>query len=94
MTLSPDAAGSLIGELNRRLESMRAATYEGRDRMGLAIVTVDGEGLVREVTLARSIARHRPDEVGDAIRDAVTSAQLRLAEAYESLTREAESWLT
>ncbi|HEX6683111.1 MAG TPA: hypothetical protein VF062_09965 [Candidatus Limnocylindrales bacterium] len=92
MALSPDAAGALIGELTRRIEALQAATYAGRDPAGLAEVKVDGAGLVCEVTLSRSIARHRPDAVASAIREAVTAAQLSLAEAFEGLAREAEGW--
>lgn len=91
MALTPDAAGALIGELTRRLEALRARTYEGRDEKGLAVVKVDGEGLVRGVTLIKTIGKYRSDTVAGAVRDAVQAAQLSLAQAYESLAAEAES---
>src|SRR5262245_5284676 len=90
MALTPDAAGALIGELTRRIEALQAGRYEGRDKMGLAVVTVDGEGLVCDVTLVKSISRYRADAVAKAVEEAATAAQLSLAEAFEALAAQAE----
>ena len=91
MALTPDAAGSLIGELTRRIEALQAGTYEGRDQAGLAAVKVDGEGLVCEVNLSRSAGKYRSDTVANAVREAVQAAQVSLAQAFETLAAEAES---
>jgi len=91
MALTPDAAGSLIGELTRRMEALQAGTYEGRDKAGLAVVKVDGEGLVCQVALSKTIGRYRSETVSCAVRDAVQAAQMSLAQAFESLAAEAES---
>jgi hypothetical protein len=90
MALTPDAAGALIGELTRRIEALQAGRYQGRDKAGLAVVTVDGEGLVCDVTLVKSISRHRSDAVAKAVHEAVQAAQLSLAEAFEILAAEAQ----
>lgn len=90
MALSPDAAGALIGELAQRIEALRAGRFEGRDKAGLAVVKVDGEGFVCEVTFANTIARYRSDTVAKAVGEAVTAAQLSLAQAFETLAAEAE----
>jgi hypothetical protein len=91
MALTPDEAGALIGELTRRAAAVRAGFYEGGDKAGLAMVKVDGEGLVSEVTLIRTIGRYRSETVAGAVREAVLAAQTSLARAYESLAAEAES---
>jgi hypothetical protein len=90
MALTPDAAGALIGELTRRIEALRAGRFEGRDKAGLAVVKVDGEGLVSEVTLANTISRYRSDPVAKAVGEAVAAAQLSLTQAFETLAAEAE----
>lgn len=90
MALTPDVAGALIGELTRRIEALRASRFEGRDKAGLAVVKVDGEGLVCEVTLSNTISRYRSDTVAKAVGEAVTAAQLSLAQAFETLAAEAE----
>jgi DNA-binding protein YbaB len=90
MALTPDAAGAVIGELNRRIEALRAGRYEGRDKAGLAVVKVDGEGLVCDVTLSKSISRYRSDAVSKAVHEALLAAQMSLTQAYESLAVEAE----
>jgi len=90
MALTPDAAGAVIGELNRRIEALRAGRYEGRDQAGLATVKVDGDGLVCEVKLSQSISRYRSDAVSKAVREALLAAQTSLTQAYESLAAEAE----
>jgi DNA-binding protein YbaB len=90
MALTPDAAGALIGELTRRIEALRAGRFEGRDKAGLAVVKVDGDGLVCEVTLSKTISRYRSDTVAKAVGEAVTAAQLSLAQEFESLAAEAE----
>ena len=90
MALTPDAAGALIGELTRRIEALRAGRYEGRDKAGLAVVKVDGQGLVCEVTLAKTISRYRSDTVAKAVGEAASAAQLSLAQAFETLAAEAD----
>jgi len=94
MALTPDAAGALIGELTRRIEVLRAGQYEGRDKAGLAAVKVDGEGIVCDVTLSKTISRYRSDAVAKAVHEAVQAAQLSLAQAYETLAAEAEKLAT
>ena len=90
MALTPDAAGAVIGELNRRMEAVRAGRYEGRDKAALAVVKVDGDGLVCDVTLSKSISKYRSDAVSKAVREALLAAQLSLTQAYETLAAEAE----
>ncbi|HZM84580.1 MAG TPA: hypothetical protein VFC19_53345 [Candidatus Limnocylindrales bacterium] len=90
MGLTPDAAGALISELNRRIDALRAGRYEGRDKAGLAAVKVDGDGIVCDVTLSKTISRYRSDAVAEAVREAVQAAQLSLAQAYGTLAAEAE----
>ncbi len=92
MPLPPDAAQALIADLNQRMEKLRMANYQGRDRGGLAAAVIDGDGMVVSVKLAPTMARHTPEEVGDAIRAAIEDAQLGLAGAYEDLARQAETW--
>jgi hypothetical protein len=90
MALTPDLAGSLIGELTRRIEALQAGTYEGRDKAGLAVVKVGGDGLVREVVFSRSIGKYRSETAAAAVREALEAAQVNLAQAFESLAAEAE----
>ncbi|GAA4154765.1 hypothetical protein GCM10022251_25410 [Phytohabitans flavus] len=73
-----------MGDLAR----LRAATYAGRDPRGLAAATVDGDGLVVEVTFADGIGRHQPAAVGEAVRLAVSDARQRMAAAYRALAPE------
>jgi DNA-binding protein YbaB len=90
MALTPDAAAAVIGELTRRIEALRAGRYEGRDKDGLATVKVDGDGLVCDVTLSKSISRHRSVVVAKAVREALLAAQMSMTQAYEALAAEAE----
>lgn len=92
MPLPLDATEALIADLNQRMEKLRVAHYQGRDRAGLATAVVDGDGTVVSVKLAPTMARHTPQEVGEAIREALGQAQLGLARAYEDLARQAETW--
>jgi DNA-binding protein YbaB len=92
MSLPPDAAEALIADLTRRMQGLREATYEGRDGTGLAAATVKGDGEVMAIRLAQTVARHSPEEVADAIRKAVDSAQQELAQAYTTLAHQAENW--
>ncbi len=92
MTLSHDAAGALIADLTRRMEALRAANYSGRDGGGLAEAIVDGDGLVVQVKLARTVARYRPEVVAEAVRAALDAAAASVAEAYGALAQEAETW--
>ncbi len=92
MSLPLDAAEALIADLTRRMETLRSATYEGQDKERLATVTVTGDGDVIAVKLAQTIARHAPEVVADAIRQAVDAAQQRLAEAYNQLAHQAQEW--
>ena len=92
MSLPLDAAEALIADLTRRMQALRSATYEGRDRDGLAVVTITGDGDVIAVQLAQTVARHKPEEVADAIRAGVEAAQGQLAQAYTKLAHQAEEW--
>lgn len=94
MALTPDAAGSLIGVLTQRIEALQAGTYEGRDKAGLAVVKVDGDGLVCQVVLSKTIGRYRSETVAGAVREALQAAQMSLAQAFETLAAEAESLAT
>jgi hypothetical protein len=68
------------------LDRVLAGTYGGSDPAGLAAATVDGRGLVVEVTFVKTIARHPPAAIGAAVRAAIGAAQQRLAEAFDALT--------
>jgi DNA-binding protein YbaB len=92
MSLPLDATEALIADLTRRMQALRDTTYEGRDKEGLAVVTITGEGDVVAVKLAQTIARRTPEEVADAIRKAVDAAQQELAQAYTQLTNRAQEW--
>jgi DNA-binding protein YbaB len=90
--IPPDAAGALIADLTQRVEALRHSTFAGRDDQGLVEATVDGGGIVSQIKLARTITRHRPAEVGEAIVRAIDDAQTHLASAYAELARDAETW--
>jgi DNA-binding protein YbaB len=92
MSLPLDATEALIADLTRRMQALRDTTYEGRDKEGLAVVTITGEGDVVAVKLAQTIARRTPEEVADAIRKAVDAAQQELAQAYTQLANRAQEW--
>lgn len=94
MSLPMDATAALITDLTRRMEALRAARYQGKDSDGLVEATVDGDGVVVEVTLVQTISRNDSKEVADAIRTAVDAAQQNLAKALTQLAQEAEQWQT
>lgn len=92
MPIPPDAAGALIADLTGRVEALRHSTFTGRDDLGITEATVDGNGIVTKIVLARTISRHRPAEIGEAIVRAINDAQAHLAMAYAELARDAETW--
>jgi DNA-binding protein YbaB len=92
MPVDPDAAGALIADLTRRMQSLREMTFTGSDSASLVQATVDGDGLVTEIRFARTISRHRSPEVGEAIVAAIEDAQAKLAGAYTGLAEDAEKW--
>ncbi|GIF73780.1 YbaB/EbfC family nucleoid-associated protein [Asanoa siamensis] len=80
------SVAATYAELNRLL----AASYRGVDRARLVTAVVDGHGLLVEVTFAKTVARHDPAVVAEAVRDAVADAQLTagtaIAAAMEEVT--------
>lgn len=87
----PDAFSGLaaleasITRTNAELERLRADTYQATDAAGLVTAVVDGEGVVVTVTFTKTIARHDPALVEEAVRAAVTAAQRRIADAVAAL---------
>jgi DNA-binding protein YbaB len=70
-----------MGDLAR----LRSALYAGREPRGLAAATVDGDGVVVEVTFADKVSRQQPGVVAEAVCAAVAEARSRLAAAYQAL---------
>src|SRR5262245_34182286 len=85
--LDPDGTLARIAGLTRQMDELRAGRYRGEDPAGLAVATVDGDGLVVEISFVRTISRHHPDEVGEAVCASVDAAQRRLAMAFEDLAK-------
>ncbi|BCB88310.1 hypothetical protein [Phytohabitans suffuscus] len=86
MSTPPAGPQPSVDELTAGIQRVLAGTYRGRDPAGLALATVDGEGLVVDVRLAPTVARYGTRAVEDAIRQAVTAAQRSIVDAFEALT--------
>jgi len=86
MSTPPVGPQPSVDDLTDGMRRVLAATYRGRDPSGLALATVDGEGLVVDIRLAPTVARHETRVVADAIRQAVTAAQRSIVDAFEALT--------
>jgi len=87
MASSSEAVRRRLADMRTGFDQVRSASYEGRDPAGLATATVDGTGLLTELRLASTIARHPADEVGEAVRAAVADANHRRTEALVEVAR-------
>ncbi|MDG4786551.1 YbaB/EbfC family nucleoid-associated protein [Micromonospora sp. WMMD1102] len=77
-----------IARTEARWQQLLAGTYQGTDPARLVTAVVDGEGVVVEVRFVRTITRHDPAVVEQAVLAAVSAAQQRLGAALADVTAE------
>ncbi|MFY1691709.1 hypothetical protein [Plantactinospora sp. WMMB782] len=77
-----------IARTEARWRQLLAGTYQGSDPARLVSSVVDGEGVVVEVRFVRTIARHDPAVVEQAVLAAVSAAQQRLGAALADVAAE------
>ncbi|SBT43101.1 YbaB/EbfC family nucleoid-associated protein [Micromonospora auratinigra] len=71
--------------MGERLQELRVTE---RDRDGLAEVTVDSTGALRDLRLSRQIQQRTPDEVAQAVMATVRQARAQLAERSQQIVAE------
>ncbi|MEN3608739.1 YbaB/EbfC family nucleoid-associated protein [Plantactinospora sp. ZYX-F-223] len=77
-----------IARTEARWQRLLADTYQGTDPARLVTSVVDGQGVVLRVTFAKTIARHDPSVVEEAVLASVAAAQQRLGDALAEVAAE------
>ncbi|GAA3734469.1 hypothetical protein GCM10022225_16050 [Plantactinospora mayteni] len=77
-----------IARTEAEWQRLLAGTYQGTDSARLVTAVVDGQGIVVTVTFAKTIARHEPAVVEEAVLAAVAAAQQVLGDALGALAVE------
>ncbi|MGI5152234.1 YbaB/EbfC family nucleoid-associated protein [Plantactinospora sp. CA-294935] len=90
-TAAPAGLAALEASIARteaRWQRLLADTYQGTDPARLVTSVVDGQGVVVRVTFAKTIARHDPSVVEEAVLASVAAAQQRLGDALAEVAAE------
>lgn len=67
------------------IQSLRSASYTGRDPANLATAVVDGQAQVVRISFATTIGMHAPQAVEDAVLAAIGAAVRSLTDAWSAL---------
>jgi DNA-binding protein YbaB len=91
--MDTEAVRRRVTDLRTGMAEVHAAHYRGSDRDGLATVTVDGTGLLTELRLVPTIARHDAERIAAAVRDAMAAANQQRRDALLDFLRASrEGW--
>ena len=74
-----------VREIQRTLDAVRDADYQGRDPGGLATVEIDGSGVVTAVRLIPTISRHQPSAIAQAVQFAYRAAEAQRTRALQDV---------
>ncbi|GIG88459.1 YbaB/EbfC family nucleoid-associated protein [Plantactinospora endophytica] len=77
-----------IARTEAQWQRLSADTYQGSDPARLVTAVVDGQGTVVRVTFVKTVARHDPAVVEEAVLAAVAAAQQRLGDAIAAIAAE------
>jgi len=76
---------STPASVSAEIQSIRSATYTGRDPGNLATAVVDGQAQLVRITFATTVGMHPAQAVEDAVLAAVGAAVRSLTDAWSAL---------